>query len=66
MVAQFGYGVLVISFLTALFAIGAAVYGYFKPSQRWVESARNAMMLVLPADHAFLPDLDLPDHHQSF
>ncbi len=48
MVAQFGYGVLVISFLTALFAIGAAVYGYFKPSQRWVESARNAMMLSFP------------------
>jgi cytochrome c-type biogenesis protein CcmF len=48
MIAQFGYGVLVISFLTALFAISAAVYGYFKPSQRWVESARNAMMLSFP------------------
>ena len=48
MVAQFGYAVLVISFVTALFAIGAAVYGYFKPSQRWVDSARNAMMLSFP------------------
>ena len=48
MVAQFGYAVLVISFVTALFAIGAAVYGYFKPSQRWVDSARNAMLLSFP------------------
>jgi cytochrome c-type biogenesis protein CcmF len=48
MVAQFGYGVLVISLATALFAVGAAVYGYFKPSQRWVESSRYAMLLSFP------------------
>jgi len=48
MAAQFGYGILVICFATALFAVGAAAYGYFKPSQRWVESSRYAMLLSFP------------------
>jgi len=48
MIAQFGYFVLWISLATSLFAVGAAVYGYYKPSQRWVDSARNAMLLSFP------------------
>ncbi len=48
MLAEFGFGVLVISFVTALFSVGAASYGYFVKSERWVESARRAMLLVFP------------------
>ena len=48
MTVQFGYGVLVLTFLLALFAIGAAIYGYFSGSQKFVESARRAMLLTWP------------------
>jgi cytochrome c-type biogenesis protein CcmF len=48
MLAEFGFGVLVISFVTALFSVGAASYGYFSKSERWVESARRAMLLAFP------------------
>jgi cytochrome c-type biogenesis protein CcmF len=48
MLAEFGFGVLVISFVMALFSVGAASYGYFAKSERWVESARRAMLLAFP------------------
>ncbi|GAP14007.1 cytochrome c biogenesis factor [Longilinea arvoryzae] len=48
MLADFGFGALVITFLVALFGIGAAVYGGLKNSNRWVESARLAMLLTFP------------------
>lgn len=48
MIAQFGYGVLLVSFLLTLYAVGSAAYGYFARSQRWVESARRAMLLTFP------------------
>ena len=48
MLAQFGYGVFVLTFLTALFSVGAAVVGYFDKSDRWVEAARRAMLLTFP------------------
>jgi cytochrome c-type biogenesis protein CcmF len=48
MIAQFGYGVLAIVFLLALYATGSAAYGYFHREQRWVESGRRAMLLTFP------------------
>ena len=48
MLAQFGFGVLVVTFLLALFSTGAAVYGYFSNSDRWVESSRRALQLTFP------------------
>lgn len=48
MFADFGYGVLVVSLVLAIFAIGAAIYGYIGKSQKWVESSRLAMLLTFP------------------
>ena len=46
MLAQFGFGVLIITFLLALFSAGAAMSGYFLKSDRWVESSRRALQLT--------------------
>ncbi len=48
MLPDFGYGVLVLSFIMAIYAIGSAVYGYYNNSQKWVESSRLAMQLTFP------------------
>jgi cytochrome c-type biogenesis protein CcmF len=48
MIADFGFGVIVATFLLALFSVGAAVYGALAKSYRWVESARRAMLLTFP------------------
>jgi cytochrome c-type biogenesis protein CcmF len=48
MLAQFGFGVLVVTFALALFSAGAAIFGYFSKSDRWVESARRAVQLTFP------------------
>jgi cytochrome c-type biogenesis protein CcmF len=48
MLAQIGLGVFVLTFLLALFSVGAAVAGYFSKSDRWVETARLAMLLTFP------------------
>jgi cytochrome c-type biogenesis protein CcmF len=48
MVANLGYGALVITFLICLFGIGSAVYGVRKNAPVWVDSARNAMLLTWP------------------
>lgn len=48
MLANFGFGVLVITFLVALYGAGAAVYGGLKNRADWVESARLAMLLTFP------------------
>ena len=48
MLADFGYGVLILSFVMAIYAIGSAVYGYQIKSTRWVESSRLAMQLTFP------------------
>ena len=48
MFAEFGYGVLVVSFVLAIYAIGAAIYGQSSKSQKWVESSRLAMQLTFP------------------
>ena len=48
MIANFGYGVLIVSFLTALYSVFAAVYGSLKKLPNMVESARRAMLLTWP------------------
>jgi cytochrome c-type biogenesis protein CcmF len=45
---QFGFGVLVLTFLMALFSVAASIYGYFTKSDPWVESARRALQLTFP------------------
>jgi cytochrome c-type biogenesis protein CcmF len=46
MLAQFGFGVLIVTFLLALFSASAAIAGYFLKSDRWVESSRRALQLT--------------------
>jgi cytochrome c biogenesis factor len=46
MLAQLGFGILVVTFLLALFSAGTAIYGYFLKSDRWVESSQRALQLT--------------------
>jgi cytochrome c-type biogenesis protein CcmF len=48
MLAEFGYGVLVVTFVLALYGVGASIYGYFKKSATLIESARRSMLLTFP------------------
>lgn len=48
MLAEFGYGVIVVTFLVAIYAIFASVFGQVKKSQKWIESSRLAMQLTFP------------------
>jgi cytochrome c-type biogenesis protein CcmF len=48
MIANFGFGVLVISFLVTLYSVFAAIYGERKKIPTMVESARRAMLLTWP------------------
>jgi cytochrome c-type biogenesis protein CcmF len=48
MVADLGYGVIVVAFLVALYSVGAAIYGERTKSSGWVESGRRAMLLLWP------------------
>src|SRR5512135_723157 len=48
MLAEIGYGILVVAFVVALYSVGAAVYGERRKSAAVVESARRAMLLLWP------------------
>lgn len=48
MIADFGYGVLVLTFVLALYSIVAAISGHVLKSQKLVESARLGMLLTFP------------------
>ena len=48
MIANLGFGALVITLLVSLFGIGASLYGLHKSKPAWVDSARNAMLLTFP------------------
>ena len=48
MVANIGFGSLVITLIVALYGIGAAVYGERKEKMLWIDSARHAMSLTFP------------------
>lgn len=45
MVADFGFGVLVLSWVICIYGIAAAVYGAVKNKRAWVESARLSMLV---------------------
>jgi len=48
MIANFGFGVLAITFLVTLYSVFAAIYGERKKIPAMVESARRAMLLTWP------------------
>ena len=48
MVADFGYGILVVAFVVSLYSVGAAISGARSKSFAQVESARRAMLLTWP------------------
>jgi cytochrome c-type biogenesis protein CcmF len=48
MLAEIGLAALFLSFLAAIYAIIAAVYGGYKHADQWVNSARNAALLTFP------------------
>ena len=48
MIADFGFGILVVTFLVTLYSVFAAIYGEYKKSAAMVESARRAMLLTWP------------------
>jgi len=48
MIADFGFGVLVVTFLVTLYSVFAAIYGEYSKSAALVESARRAMLLTWP------------------
>jgi cytochrome c-type biogenesis protein CcmF len=48
MLAEIGYGILVVAFIVALYSVGAAVYGERTKSANWVESARRGMLMIWP------------------
>src|SRR5512142_530151 len=48
MLAEVGYGIVVLAFVVALYSVGAAIYGERKKSAEMVESARRAMLLLWP------------------
>jgi len=48
MIANFGFGVLFITFLVTLYSVFAAIYGDRKKIPAMVESARRAMLLTWP------------------
>src|ERR671922_2125356 len=48
MIANFGFGVLFITFLVALYSVFAAIYGERRQIPEMVESARRAMLLTWP------------------
>jgi cytochrome c-type biogenesis protein CcmF len=48
MIANLGYGALVITLMVSIYGVGAAYYGARKNDHAWIESARNAMLLTFP------------------
>ena len=68
MVANLGYGTLLIALLVAIYGAGAAFYGGRKNKPAWVDSARNAMLLTFPllTITAFSMIYLLVNHHYEF
>jgi cytochrome c-type biogenesis protein CcmF len=48
MVANLGFGALVVTFIVTIYGTAAAFYGARKKAVAWVDSARNAMLLTFP------------------
>ena len=48
MIADLGFGAILITFLISIYGVFAAIYGVRKNAPAWVDSARNAMLLTFP------------------
>jgi cytochrome c biogenesis factor len=48
MLADLGYTAILIAFFAAVYAAFAAYYGVRTKQTRWVESGRNAMLIIFP------------------
>jgi cytochrome c-type biogenesis protein CcmF len=48
MLSDFGFGVLIVTFILALYSVAAAIIGERKQSAQMVESARRAQLLTFP------------------
>lgn len=48
MLADFGYGVLVVTLLVSVYAVISSIVGQVIQSQKWIESSRLAMQLTFP------------------
>ena len=48
MLSDFGFGVLIVTFIVALYSVAAAIIGERKQSAQMVESARRAQLLTFP------------------
>lgn len=48
MVAEVGFGALIVAFIVAVYGIIAAIYGARRHMESWLESARRAMLLTWP------------------
>lgn len=48
MIANFGFGVMAVTFLVTLYSVFAAIYGESRKIPAMVESARRAMLLIWP------------------
>ncbi len=48
MVANFGFGILVLTLIVSIYGIIAAIYGAVKSDHRWIDSARISMLLTFP------------------
>jgi cytochrome c-type biogenesis protein CcmF len=48
MIAEVGFGALIVAFIVAIYGIVAAVYGARRHMEPWLESGRRAMLLTWP------------------
>ena len=48
MIANLGFGALVIALLISIYGVAASIYGLRQKKAVWVDSARNAMLLTFP------------------
>lgn len=48
MVVDLGFGVMALTFAVTVYGVFAAVLGFFRKDQRWVDSARYASLLTFP------------------
>ena len=48
MIANFGFGVMTVTFLVTLYSVFAAIYGESRKNPAMVESTRRAMLLTWP------------------
>lgn len=48
MIANLGYGAVLVTFIISIYGIVAAIFGVVKKRPEWIDSARNAMLLTFP------------------